>query len=302
MDFLRRFGLPVIALVVVVAWALFAVLMLTGTLVAAQQIDNRVNAINTVYPQVGENLQALPLADETGRIADEISRVAQPVGPQFTAVVASVGTIEASVKSIEGSAANINTSVKSINTSVKTIGGTVDEIDSTLSSVNDKVGTINASAQGINDSFDGILGRVRSIDDGVAGINNRAGTVIDLAGGIKDNLGKVRDPVLPDIVQNSAAIAGSPIINPLDLSANPLLAGLQVPPLLDPATAPLVLGPAEELPAAAAGPLDAGVLPEAPALLGPDAGAGSNQEPPRNEQGDERDDGLLAPLGGLTGR
>ncbi len=296
MNILRRFGLPVIALVVVVAWALFAVLMLTGTLVAAEQIGNRVNAINAEYPKIGENLQALPLADETGRIADEINRATQPVGPQFTQIVGAVGTIESSVKSVEGSVLNVNTSVKSINTSVHSINASVREIDSTLSSVNGEVGSINAAAHGINDSFDGILGEVHSIDDEVAGINNRAATVIDAAVGIKDNLGKVRDPLVPDIVKNSAAIAAAPILDPVALATNPLLAGLQVPPLLDTNSGLLVVGPLEP-PAAAAGPPDAGVLPEAPALLGPDAEAETSPRQPRNE----RDDGLLAPLGELTG-
>ena len=49
---LRPGLLPVIMLVVVIAWALFAVLMLTGTLISAQQIEDRVTVINAVYPRV----------------------------------------------------------------------------------------------------------------------------------------------------------------------------------------------------------------------------------------------------------
>jgi hypothetical protein len=303
MDFVRRFGLPVIALVVVIAWALFAVLMLTGTLVAAQQIDNRVRAINTEYPKIGENLQTLPLAFETGRIADEISKAAQPVGPQFTQIVATVGTIESSVKSIEGNALNINTSVHSINDSVHSINTNVREIDSSLNSINDSVASINASAHDIDDSLAATLGVARSIDDTLAVINGQAATVIDTAGGIKHNLGKVRDPLVPDIVKNSTAIAAAPILQLPTVPPGLLLPGLEAPPLLDP-TAPLVVGPPAELQAAsAAGPLGPGLVPEGPALLGPDGGADPSQGSPLGERDREKkkQDGLLGPLGGLTG-
>ena len=127
----------------------------------------------------------------------------------------------------------------------------------------------------------GSSARCISIDDRVAGINNRAATVIDAAAGIKDNLGTVRNDVLPDIVKNSAAIAGSPLLDPVALAANPLMAGLQAPLLLGPITEPLVVGP-PELPAAAAGPLDAALVPEAPVLLGPDAGADTSPSQPRD--------------------
>jgi hypothetical protein len=235
---------------------------------------------------------------ETGRIADEITQAVQPVGPQFTQVVGTVGTIEASVKSIEGEATSINTSVLSINTSVHSINGSVHQIDSSVNSINDQVASINASAHEIDDSFGGILGHVVSIDHKAEAINNQAATVIDAANGIKENLGTVADPLVPDIVQNSAAIAGSPVIDPAKLVGNPLLAGLQAPTLLDPSTAPLVVGPPVELPAAAeaAAPLDAGVVPDPAALLGPDVQPDTGAAPPRNER-----DGLLAPLAGLTG-
>src|SRR5688572_909653 len=101
---LRPGLLPVIMLVVVIIWALFAVSMLTGTLLATHTIQERLVQINSTYPEINTDLIELPLADETGRIAEEIDRVVKPLGPQFTTVVDAVGAIDANVKAIaEGS-------------------------------------------------------------------------------------------------------------------------------------------------------------------------------------------------------
>ncbi len=287
---LRPGLLPVIMLVVIIAWALFAVAMLTGTLVAAQKIDTRVASINTDYPEISQNLESIPLAVETGRIADEINRVATPIGPQFTQVVDAVGSIDASVKMVNENAVSINASVKMINGAVQTIGNTVGSIDTTLTAVNEQAGAINSSVRGIDQSFDGILGEVRSIDDEVAGINNRADVVIGQALGISRDLDRVSNKILPDIVQNSRAIADSPLLlrdlegllklDALKELTAPVLDELPVPPVALPAP----LGPQD------------GVLPASPSLVG-DKGIVPDAVPaPVVEEGAS----LLEPVGGLV--
>ncbi|MGH3569468.1 MAG: hypothetical protein ACRDRH_26315 [Pseudonocardia sp.] len=279
-------------LVVIIAWALFAVAMLTGTLVAAQKIETRVAVINDDFPTIGQNLESIPLAVETGRIADEINRVAAPIGPQFTQVVDAVGSINAAAKTVNDNVVSINGSVKMINDSVKTIAGNVSSIDTTLTAVNGQAGSINASVVGIGGSFDGILGEVRSIDVEVAGINNRADVVIGQALGISRDLDKVANDVLPDIVQNSRAIRDSPLLlNSLEeLLGLPIFKDLTTPVLEDLPVPPVALP-------APLGPKD-GVLPPGPLLAG-DKGIVPEVVPaPKVIEGGA--DKLLKPVGDLV--
>jgi len=222
MRTLKPGTLPVIMLVVVVAWALFAVTMLTGTLLTAQRIDNRVGVINDQVGPIDEDLDAVVLAVETGRIAGEINKAAKPLTGQFTQVVQIGDGIEADAVSINERTKAINTNVKSINSTVTSINSTVGEINSTvgeigtnvdqisasIGSVNSAVGEINSSVNGISGSFVGIIGEVRSIDPEAAGINIRAGVVTDIGRAIKADTEAIL-PVVEDINANAAAIAGS---------------------------------------------------------------------------------------------
>ncbi len=285
--------LPVIALVAIIAWALFAVVTLTGTLIAAQGIENRVVAINTVYPEVNKNLEGIQLAAETGRIADEINTAVKPIGPQFSQIVEAAGGIEANAKLIEENAAGINTSVKSINTRVRSIGVTVGEIDSGVSAINGQVGSINASAKGIGRSFNGILSNVLSIQTEAANINRNGDRVTEIARGIKENLGQVQNVLVPGIIQNSGAIAGSPLLDPLALGANPLMARL-ASVLAPPAVAGL---PVAGLPVA--GPIPLQLPLQLPLGPGP---APQNTAVAPGSPAPERSGGLLGGLGNLLPR
>src|SRR2546427_1792639 len=81
-------GLAGKVLVGVVAWALGAVLMLTSTLVSAQQIDNRVHRITTIVTPIDHNLDSVNLTIETNRIAQEILTAAKPLPGQLDQVLA----------------------------------------------------------------------------------------------------------------------------------------------------------------------------------------------------------------------
>jgi uncharacterized protein YoxC len=207
--------LPVIALIVVLVWVVFAVAMLTGTLLSARNIDNQVVEINKVYPQVHKNLGAVPLAFETARVAGEIDKAAKPVGPAFTKVVEDVNGIQASVESILAAGGEINASVKSINAGVHSIDSVVVPIGQVLGEVKDDVDCINDSVHGIDHKFDKILDTSRDIRDQVKGINHRADIIIDTVKDIKDNTNLLVDKILPGILKNSTAIANSPVIHPL---------------------------------------------------------------------------------------
>jgi uncharacterized protein YoxC len=220
---LRPGLLPIVFLIVVLAFAVWAIVMLTITLIAAGNIDHQVGVINRVYPPIIQNTQAVGLARTTARVAGEINEAARPLGPAFTHTVAAADGIAASANSIQKRAKEINDKVHSIHSTVQSIGGAVNGIGATLSSVNDKAQSIRDAATGIQHSFHRILDHVIAIDDEAKGINVRVLRVRDAAERIRDDLDRVRHPLVPDIRQNARAIARSPILNPGQAATNPLM-------------------------------------------------------------------------------
>lgn len=185
-------GLASTALVIVIAWALGAVLMLTGTLVAAQQIDEQVAVITTNVSEIDDDLDAIRLTQRTNEVAADILAAAEPLDDQLGEVVASVEGIDRHVVSILDHAGSINETAGSIN--------------ETVGSINANARSINATVDGINANFAAILETARSINcggigrggiqtlaqqreicgtQGVPGINNRADVVIATAQAIR---------------------------------------------------------------------------------------------------------------------
>ncbi len=218
MRTLKRGTLPVVMLVVVVAWALIAVSLLTGTLITANRIDNRVGFVNAAVKPIDKDLDSVVLAVETARIAGEINKAAEPLDDQLGQVVMLGDGIEASAVSIAERANQINGTVKSINATAGEINSTVGEIGSSVGSIGERIDSINSGVQSvnvsvdqINGSFDGIIGEVRSIDGEVAGINLRADTVIGLSRAIKADTEDIIEQV--DLInENAVAIRESPLI------------------------------------------------------------------------------------------
>jgi uncharacterized protein YoxC len=163
-------GLAGTVLVITIAWALSAVLMLTGILIAAQEIDERVGTILGEVSPIDKDLDAVALAEKTNEIAAGIRRAAEPLSGQLDQVIESVGGIDRTVTDILETAGKINDTAGSINSTVRAIGTTVD---------------------GIAGNIANILSTVMSIDGRVAGINARADAVIALVRGIRSDLAQV---------------------------------------------------------------------------------------------------------------
>ncbi len=157
-------------LTIFLAFALYAVVQLTRTTLAAQQIDDRVDSIIVTTPAIAASLTNVPKLDETGRIAEEINVAAQNLTGSLDQVVTAAGNIDNTVVGINESAAAINGSVLSI-------GGRVDGIFSDV--------------RGIDGSVEGIDGETRTIRQGVADINTRASRVIGQANTINGDLNNV---------------------------------------------------------------------------------------------------------------
>jgi hypothetical protein len=131
-----------IALIIVIAWALSAVLILTRTLVAAQEINSKVTVI-------------------TGKLAGAKSD---------TAYVAQLNTIENTANQILAAAAPLTGQIDVIDKTAKHIDQQVDgitppvqTINATVHVIHDQVGTILSTANNIK----GILATIRSTQSSV---------------------------------------------------------------------------------------------------------------------------------------
>ena len=209
--------LPGLVLVILIFWALAAVLMLTGTLINAREIDETVDVINqqvAASDGIDEDLDNVKLAAETNRLTIRIRRRAAPLTGQANQIIRAASSIDRTADSILSTAGSINDTAGSINSTVRSIGGNVSSINGTVvsihglvqgigadvfainrtaRSIDQRVGpvnatggtSINASVRRILSDLTGVNTEVRQIDRGVAAINGRADRAIAGARGIK---------------------------------------------------------------------------------------------------------------------
>ncbi len=148
-------------LAIVIAFALFAVIQLTRTTIAAEQIDDKVKVIVGEVEPIDEELNAVPILDEVDRSAAEILTAARPLTGLLNDVVGSARSIDGTVSSILGNATSINGTVRGI-------GGTVSSLQPVVGSINNGVATINRQA-------DVVIGLVRGIEGDTTNILNQVG-------------------------------------------------------------------------------------------------------------------------------
>jgi len=163
-------------LAITLAFALFAVIQLTRTTVAAQQIDDRVDTIVADVGEIDEDLVNVPKLDETNRIARQILDAARPLSGQ-------AGEILTTAKSIDGTVSGILANAGSINGTVKGIRGNLGALQPVVRSINDGVATINGQAdraielvRGIKIDLDNVLAQVGT--GGAGGHTNAGGKTI----------------------------------------------------------------------------------------------------------------------------
>ncbi len=223
--------LPGLVLVVVIFWALAAVLMLTGTLINAREIEDTVEVINTQVSStdgIDKDLNNVKELVSVERDVASIRDAAQPLSGQADQILTQAGAINRSARSILGTAGSINQTAgsinetaRSINTTVGSIGGSVVQINQRVGSIGGNVSSINRLARSIfasvgprgatdprsiKASVNRILGELRALDPvtrsidsgpegpndtGAAGINRRGDDAIGGARLIKGDLGNV---------------------------------------------------------------------------------------------------------------
>jgi hypothetical protein len=123
-------GIVGLNLVLVIAFALYAVIMLSRTTLAAKQIDDRVRVIVTeVGP--GSNVSRL---DETqklntiGQTAEDILVAAKNLSGQAQTIIDTAKSIDNTVSAILANANEINSTVRSINATASSLLPTVQTI------------------------------------------------------------------------------------------------------------------------------------------------------------------------------
>jgi hypothetical protein len=196
-------GVVAANLVITIAFALFAVIMLTRTLLAANSIDDRVKVIVGEVGPIDRDLNMVAMLDDTARMAEEILAAAQPLTGQAGQIVDITASIDATGSNILDNATSINGIVGSINGNVSGILGSV--------------GPINTNAREINSKLTALEPVVESIhgdgqQTGVSAINRRAMDIIDLTTRIDNDLTNV-DNLVASIDVSAVSICNSPAIN-----------------------------------------------------------------------------------------
>lgn len=184
-------GLVGLVLTIVIVWALIAVIMLTRTLVAAQQIDTTVKGIEGSVKSANSHLNtgcdttkangcptdALPVLSQTEVIAAQINDAAKPLTGEAAQIITAAASINTTASAILANASAINGTVHAINSSATSIGASVNGIHSSLDGVNADVSNVQQAVAGINT-------RVNGINNTVLGIKSDTGAINGLAGGI----------------------------------------------------------------------------------------------------------------------
>ena len=163
-------GIVGVNLVLVIAFALYAVIMLSRTTLAAKQIDDRVRVIVTeVGP--GSNVSRL---DETqklntiGQTAEDILRAAQPLSGQAQVIIDTAKSIDNTVSAIQANANEINAVVHSINSTASSLLPVVQTIHTHVNSINCALTSPSATLLGVVGSLlNVVLGSV----EGAVGCN-----------------------------------------------------------------------------------------------------------------------------------
>lgn len=158
----RELGQAGIALIIVIAWALTAVIMLTRTLVSAQAIDHRVDSITNSLGEVHDETALVAELQRTEKTAAAILTAAKPLTGMLANVDEAAKRIDVTTKSINPNAKAINATVVSINGLVADILGTARSIEGTLS-------TITGQAVDIKNNVNNIKGDSQEIQNQTSG-------------------------------------------------------------------------------------------------------------------------------------
>jgi len=204
-------GVVGVTLTIVIIFALIAVIELTRTVVAAQQINHRVmditgsvvgaNAhLNTgcdTKTEGGCSTTALPALETTKQLTSQINDAAKNLSSQAGQILQSVnsinqtvagpGGIQANATAINGTVHGIDGSASSINSLVHSIGGTFNNLNPVVTSIGSGVAAINGRVDNVMGSVNGIKGDTTVINAKVGQAGTGGNTIWGQAHGIECN-------------------------------------------------------------------------------------------------------------------
>lgn len=150
-------GLAGKVLVGVVAWALGAVLLLTATLVNAQQIDNRVDRITHTVGPIDHDLDSVELAKKTSETVNSIDGNVGSIGGAVRGIAASLDAVLGTARGIRGDHAvtdGFGTGIAGINRRADAAIAFVQLIKGDSGNILASVKKIEASAKSIENNAD----------------------------------------------------------------------------------------------------------------------------------------------------
>ncbi|MGH3867144.1 MAG: hypothetical protein ACRDQ4_13570 [Pseudonocardiaceae bacterium] len=202
---------------IVILWALTAVIFLTGILAAANRIESRVGTINSSLTPVNSKLNTVPVLTNVTETANQIRDAAANLSPTIGRIVDSASSIDSSLKQVNDAVGPINKSAKQINGSVLLINGSVRQIAPNLVTVLGNAKSINAHVHSIDGELAKTLDNVYDIRSRVVVVTGQADDVIRTAKDIKGDTGFVRQQVgtagfIGTVNGNAFGIETSPIL------------------------------------------------------------------------------------------
>ena len=154
-----------IALIIVIAWALSAVLILTRTLVAAQEINNKVTDITAHLAGSKQDTSYVSQLNKTEVTASTILQNAAPLTGQLEIVKNTAAHIQQQVDGITPPVLSINQTVHVIHDQVGQILATAQSINGTLTTIrNTQSSVILTDVLNIKADTSGIIVNVHTID------------------------------------------------------------------------------------------------------------------------------------------
>ncbi|MDQ4103770.1 MAG: hypothetical protein M3186_08710 [Actinomycetota bacterium] len=244
-------------LVIVVLWALTAVIFLTGILAAANRIESRVGIINNALTPINTELDVVPVLANVVDSANQIRDAAVTLSPTIGNIADSAASIDRSLKAINDTVPVINRSAREINASVLQINRSVGTIGPGLTNIQGVVGTINQSVDNIDGDLAAVLNNVYEIRGRVVIATGQADDIIRNVRQIKGDTGFISATVgtegIPSTVNDNAD----------DIEDTPLLLNVNNSGVLR----EMALASARQDPAAAQAGIPAlDLLPQIPAL------------------------------------
>ena len=189
-----RRGLAGVMLTFVICWALIAVVLLTGVVTSARQINRDVGLlINPRLNAIHGHTRHIVLAETTLALSTRIRRAAVPLTGELAGTLTAAQQIDSTAGTILTHAQTINGTVGSIHDRVLGIGSTVAAIGGNVAAIGGDVQSIHASVSSIGADSGSILTSVRSIGSDVGSVDGDAVGILSTARQIVPRINAIND-------------------------------------------------------------------------------------------------------------